>query len=578
MSFRPRLVLPALAAAAALLTPAAATASSWMATNSPLSPARIAAEPQPMTGTGENMRLVANVPLEGDEESPAASDIELAGDYAFVGSYGEGMVVIDIADPTHPRRAGKFDCPGGQNDIQLSPDATVAVMAIDTKSNTCHDGQEGSVVLDISDPANPRELSFIPIQVGSHNDTLDWPYLYVDNYPTSYHKLEVFDLSTPTVPRKIGEYDYGDGSDGIHDSYVDHRPDGRDLLYAASIGHTDVLDVTDPSHPKLELRFSDPSISISHQAEPNFDRTALLVTDEFLGGNPGPAACGGTPLPFDPPALPETGRPNDIGALHFFALNPDGSVKDGGPDGKIGTYNIPTQPNDPQRGCTIHVFWQAPAENRLVTAWYGRGTHIVDFSDPTNAKELGFFRPTNADTWAAKPHKGYIFTGDIVRGMDVLEYTGGGWPKTAGPAELQRHAAPVSTAPAAETRSEPAPASEAAGETAAPSATPAAPRTGVYRFTRRVRVPRAHAKRRTLTLTITDRRGVIVSRQRFRARSGRVARIRASAGGLEGAYRYVFRLGERNRRLASGSFTVTGDAASRVGLRPGQVLVCRLQV
>ena len=126
-----------------------------------------------MSGTGENMRLVANVPLEGDEVDPAASDIELAGDYAFVGSYGEGMVVIDISDPTHPKRAGKFDCPGGQNDIQLSPDARYAVMAIDTKSNTCHDGQEGSVVLDISDPANPRELSFIPIQVGSHNDTLD---------------------------------------------------------------------------------------------------------------------------------------------------------------------------------------------------------------------------------------------------------------------------------------------------------------------------------------------------------------------------------------------------------------------
>src|SRR4051812_19260730 len=104
MSFRPRLLAPALAAAAALLTPAAASASSWMATESPLAPARVAAEPQPMTGTGENMRLVANVPLEGDESDPAASDLELAGDYAYVGSYGEGMVVIDISDPTHPRR------------------------------------------------------------------------------------------------------------------------------------------------------------------------------------------------------------------------------------------------------------------------------------------------------------------------------------------------------------------------------------------------------------------------------------------------------------------------------------------
>jgi hypothetical protein len=58
---------------------------------------------------------------------------------------------------------------------------------------------------------------------------------------------------------------------------------------------------------------------------------------------------------------------------------------------------------------------------------------------------------------------------------------------------------------------------------------------------------------------------------------GRTALLRASAGGLTGAHRYAVRLGSRGRTLASGRFTVTGDAASRVGLRPGQILVCRLQ-
>ena len=546
--------LALLVALLAVASPVAtAHAASWTAPG--LRSAAIAPEPQPMTGEGENMQLVANVPMVGDEESPAASDIELAGNHAFVGSYGEGMVVVDITDPTHPVRAGKFDCPGGQNDIQLSPDARYAVMAIDTKSNDCHPNQEGSVVLDISDPAHPKELAFIPIAVGSHNDTLDWPYLYVDNYPTSYHKLEIFDLSTPSAPKKVGQYDFGDSTDGIHDSFVDHRPDGRDLLYAASIGHTDVLDVTNPAQPKLILRFADPAISISHQAEPNFDRSLLLVTDEFLGGNYGPPACGGTKAPVDLPALPETGRPNDIGALHFFALNPDGSVKNNGPDGKVATFNIPTQPNDPQRGCTIHVFWQAPDENRLVTAWYGRGARVVDFKDPATAKQLGYFIPTNADTWAAKPHNGYIFTGDIVRGMDVLKYTGPGWPATAGPAEAQRRAQNANKA-----------------RRGVPVATR---RTGVYRFTRRVAVPGTGAKR-TLTMRITDARGAVVSQLRFEARGGRTATLRADAGGLQGRYRYA--VSAAGRTLARGAFTVRGSEASSVGLKPGQVLVCRLQV
>jgi hypothetical protein len=79
-------------------------------------------------------------------------------------------------------------------------------------------------------------------------------------------------------------------------------------------------------------------------------------------------------------------------------------------------------------------------------------------------------------------------------------------------------------------------------------------------------------------MQIRDARGVLVAKLRFNARSGKRATLKASAGGLEGAYRYKIRLGDSGRTLASGAFTVTGSAASVVGLRPGQVLVCRLQV
>ena len=66
-----------------------------------------------------------------------------------------------------------------------------------------------------------------------------------------------------------------------------------------------------------------------------------------------------------------------------------------------------------EAGCTSHVFWQALDESRFVIAWYGRGTRIVDFSDPANPRQIGSFVPTGGDTWSAKPHRGFIFTGDI---------------------------------------------------------------------------------------------------------------------------------------------------------------------
>jgi hypothetical protein len=134
-----------------------------------------------------------------------------------------------------------------------------------------------------------------------------------------------------------------------------------------------------------------------------------------------------------------------VGAIHFYNLSPAGLVPNGGTS-KAGIFNIDLQPNEPaqvaaEAGCTSHVFWQAPNQNRLTIAWYGRGTRIVDFEDPSNPQQLGFFVPQGADTWSAKPHCGYIFTGDMVRGMDVLRYTGEGgnaWPTTSGKADPRR--------------------------------------------------------------------------------------------------------------------------------------------
>ena len=285
------------------------------------------------------------------------------------------------------------------------------------------------MIIDVSDPGNPRELAFIPIKnpdgsiVGSHTHTLDWPYLYINQYQSTYHRVEVFSLADPAKPVKVGEADFGESQPGFHDSYVDHRPDGRVLLYAGSDSANDVVDVTDPTKPKLVQRVVDPEVTFSHQNEPDFQRDTALVTDEYLGGAAGPS-CGKVEDRVSGvlPALPGAGDPTDLGALHLYALKPDGTFGD-----KLSTFNLPSQPNDdPESGCTIHVFWQAPDQDRLVTAWYGRGIRVVDYSDPKAVEELASFIPTGTNVWAAKPHNGYIFTGDLNRGLDVLKYTGGG--------------------------------------------------------------------------------------------------------------------------------------------------------
>lgn len=544
-----------------------------------------AAEPHPLEGVGQGLEIVANVPMDGGSGEVAASDLELHGDHAFVGSYGEGMVVVDVSDPLHPRRVGKFDCPGGQNDIQLSPDGRYAAMAIDTTANECHPQDEGTSILDVSDPAHPVEIAWIDkkeLPRGSHNDTLDWPYLYVDQYQTAYSQLEIFDLSTPSVPRKVGEVNFG-GEDSVHDLYVDHRPDGRTFAYAASIGFTDVIDVTDPHRPILRERVQDPTVTISHQAEPNFDRSLLLVTDEWNGGAAYTGACGGTPSRVTPPVgVPGAGDPTNIGALHIYRLDASGTIADANGVDEAGTFNIPYQANDePSAGCTIHVFWQAPDENRMVTAWYGRGTRVIDYSDPAAPKQLAYFIPKGSDTWAAKPHRGYIFTGDILRGMDVLRYTGEGgarWPATAGPAEVQRARIQGASPPHPTGTGTGSPGQGDGGGAAGGGGGGAqqGPRLRVGRraFVKHVRIPDTRARKAELVLSFYRSRK-LVTRLRLRTRDGRLARLRAQVAGLAGHYRYTVRLGDRGRMLGSGIVRVRRSDTTRVELPPGQALICR---
>ena len=431
-------------------------------------------DPQPLEGTGKNMRIIANLPLKG---TVAGSDIELAGDYAYVGSYGEGMVIIDISDPFNPKRAGVFKCAGGsQFDVQLQPGSNpkYAVLAVESQSGTkeCHKNDEGFALIDISDKANPTEVAFVGqapnegnLTEGAHNTTMDWPYLYVDQYLPHGTRgaVDIFDLrkliADPLDRKPIGIVPTTEG--GAHDLQVDHRPDGKVIAYAASIGFTDTFDVTDPTKPKILQRLDAPShgVGISHGIEPNFDRTLAIESDEFGGGS-GLPGCGGGEERIPPPlGAASVAEP---GALHFLRLTKEGLIKGAGTTGAAvrgqpvdqgSVFNIPAQPNaSDEQGCTAHVFWQAPDENRLTVAWYGRGTRIVDFSNPADPKELGHFIPKGAETWSAKPHKGYIFTGDTVRGMDVLEYTGedcSKWPTTSGAAEVQRDRYQGATAPAA---------------------------------------------------------------------------------------------------------------------------------
>jgi hypothetical protein len=592
-------------------------------------------DPHPLTGRGENMEIVANVPID------FGADIELHGDYAYVSTYGTcgggptptpgtpppgnctagtgGVSVIDISDPENPERVGLFDCAGGQNDVQLSPDGKWLAMAIETINNACHPGEEGSVVISLEDPENPVEVAFLPVfdragnYEGSHNHTIDWPYLYIDQYTDEYNKIDIFDLTDPDNPERLDPILYGPPDDASftttspHDLIVEHREDGKDYLYASSGNQTsDVIDVTDPRNPVILQRLVDPAVDFAHQSELNHDSTLNLITDEYRGGGEA-RACGKTPTQDGPRDIPNDngrGDRNNLGALYFYKTDPVSGLLARGPDGQPvveGTYNLPLQTGgiDPAlgQGCTVHIYWQAPDENRLVVSWYGRGSRVVDYSNPRRAKELGWFIPDGADTWSAKPHNGYIFTGDIARGFDVLRYTGENgerWPSTAGPAEVQRAEQQGQTPPAGAGRTEsalsspavtgeptvntnPGPKRLASGNSRAGFARELAKarRLGGAMLTRKLDLGTTARRNGKVTLTIRTDKGSIVSRVKAAVKAGqRSVKVRAQITGVRGKYRWSAAYAGRN--VGKGRFKVAGKPAASAQLKANETLVCRI--
>jgi hypothetical protein len=512
----------------------------------------------PLTGTGENIAPIARVKV------PGANEVAVAGDWAFVSTDAVEekcgcLYIVNIKDPAHPFIEGTWDSTsvpdlGKQSygDVDISPDANLAVL---TNAHASENDKSWDVIIDTHDKAHPKLLSHIGNDGTMdyvHTSTLDNHLLYMNpqvfaGFPQPGHaNITVVDIADPSNPKIIGKIS-GPGSDvGLaHDSYVDHRPDGKTLLYAASVHRSDVFDVTKPTQATWLQTQTSPDYTISHDVQPNFDRSMILVDDEGAAGgqlDSHVSACGkaGTG--------PATA---DSGSLHFYAAAKDGTFANNGVT-QLGTFNAPPTVN--QAECVAHVFWQAPDQNRLTQAYYNIGAWVIDFSDPANAKALGHFRGEGAMYWSNKAHNGYMYASNMNGSLDILRYTGEGekaWPSTAGPAEIQlsqRQGVPYVPITGASSSGPPAPGT-------GPGSTPVAKTFGRFKFKIKGRkVPGKRGKKAKLTLTFKNAAGKRAARVKIKRKAHRRAKVKVSGVAASGRYTWVLKA--RKRRLARGHFTV----------------------
>ena len=451
----------------------------------PLDPVRNVALPCEAVSTpglvprsAKNLAHVANVcgfvGTDIEFQSRRAADGSVH-DYAFVGTMGGGTRIFDITDPAHPTTAGRYTDPGYQNDASVRGDLLVLgfdSLGVSGATSSCLHGkgagtdgvtEAGIDIVRLWYDANKATFTTELVDcylssrgsAGAHTTTIhpsgDWV-----SVNTSFTGLEVVDIRSGTA--RLAQYVPPEIVDDAHD--VSFSRDGR-TLYSAGLDSTRIVDVTDavggrparllatiPNSATPAQGADGQVIQLSHQSDTSSDGEVLVITDE-AGGGVTETGC-------------NHGPSGKIGAAHFWNIQNLGAPR------KLGSwlYPNPGMAVDPllpalaaigrtERGCTIHVFRNGGngtagpgpiasgfdgvsslPSRQLVTAHYGAGTWWLDFSGPSRSDDgvgedprstwgntLGWNVMPGADTWSAKEYKGFIYTGDMARGMDVFSFT-----------------------------------------------------------------------------------------------------------------------------------------------------------
>ncbi len=407
----------------------------------------------------------------------AHSDMAFQGNRLFLGNF-YGINIYDISNPSDTKLLTSMICPGGQGDVSVYKN--LMFMSVEMPNGRLDCGEQGFPVampqpgqmgppaankdrfrgvriFDISDIAKPKQVGAVQTCRGSHTHTLVTDpkdskniYIYVsgtsfvrpaeelegcsggppDKDPnTALFRIEVIkvplaapqDAKVVSSPRIFGDET---GKINALDDGGSHANKGRPsetnqchditaypeigLAAGACSGNGILLDIREPANPKRVEAVNDPNYAYWHSASFSNDGKTVVFTDEWGGGMA--------------PRCREN-DPDKWGANAIFRRN--------GNDLEFTTYyKLPVAQTE-QENCVAHNGSLIPVPGRdiKIQAWYQGGLSLMDFTDPANPVEIGYFDrgPIDAKmlvmggSWSAYWYNGFIYSSEIARGLDIFE-------------------------------------------------------------------------------------------------------------------------------------------------------------
>lgn len=175
------------------------------------------------------------------------NDLEAANGFAYLGLWNDGLVIVDVREPSQPQVASHLDISGDLHDIAVSDDYIFIVNWLDKAS--LH-------IINVADSAQPYSDAKLQLEgLGYWRIAATSTHVYVMNGGCGedgcHGKLRVFDASNPTMPRKVSEIDVPGAVDiAVAEGYAYVATELCYYTYTSCSAELWTIDVTDPSQPQ----------------------------------------------------------------------------------------------------------------------------------------------------------------------------------------------------------------------------------------------------------------------------------------------------------------------------------------
>ena len=365
-------------------------------------------------------------------------------------------------------------------------------MQIEVRGKWCYigasglgpNGHEGTTIVDVEDPANPKVVAQLPAPSATRSDKVqlidDVLIVNAERIKGREHEgfeagLRLYDISNPAKPKFMKTFEtYGNG---VHRALLDLDPKNRlcylgcpaegflgDILW--------ILDMKDPENPEVVGQGWLEGQHLAGGEKPSWDdgemthcygayrrgdhlycgywNGGLVVFDvkdlskpkvagHFDPTPPYPGKChNAVPIPDSGiVVVTHESTSDDVSEPPGFLWIYDARV----PGNPVPISTWMPSPVDPAslfpsegdwttRGGRYgaHNIWRGmTAKDFVYVTWFNAGLRIVDISDPFRPQEVGCYMPAGAPQTndVVVDERGLIYIADrIGGGLDILEYTG----------------------------------------------------------------------------------------------------------------------------------------------------------